>query len=86
VELRGQIIDAVSISERSAEVEDCAVPGHWDGDLISGYGNMHMATLVERASLFVMLVKADGKDTNSIVGALKRHIQSLPEGLMRSLT
>lgn len=83
---RGQIIDAVSISERPAEVEDRAVPGHWEGDLISGSGNTHMATLVERASRFVMLVKVDGKDTNSVVGALKRHIQSLPCGMMRSLT
>lgn len=83
---RGQIIDAVSISERPAEVEDRAVPGHWEGDLISGSGNTHMATLVERASRFVMLVKVEGKDTNSVVGALKRHIQSLPDGLMRSLT
>jgi IS30 family transposase len=83
---RGQIIDAVSISVRPAEVEDRAVPGHWEGDLISGSGNTHMATLVERASRFVMLVKVDGKDTNSVVGALKRRIQSLPDGLMRSLT
>ena len=83
---RGQIIDAVSISVRPAEVEDRAVPGHWEGDLISGSGNTHMATLVERASRFVMLVKVDGKDTNSVVGALKRRIQPLPDGLMRSLT
>jgi len=85
-QLRGQIVDAISISERPAEVEDRAVAGHWEGDLISGSGNTHMATLVERASRFVMLVKVDGKDTNSVVGALKRHIQSLPEGVMRSLT
>ncbi len=83
---RGQIIDAVSISERPAEVEDRAVPGHWEGDLISGSGNTHMATLVERASRYVMLVKVEGKDTNSVVGALKRRIQSLPDGLMRTLT
>ncbi len=83
---RGQIIDAVSISDRPAEVEDRAVPGHWEGDLISGSGNTHMATLVERASRFVMLVKVEGKDTSSVVGALKQRIQSLPDGLMRSLT
>ena len=59
------------------------MPGHWEGDLISGSGNTHMATLVERASRFVMLVKVDGKDTNRGVGALKRSIQSLPDGLMR---
>jgi IS30 family transposase len=83
---RGQIIDAVSISERPSEVEDRAVLGHWEGYLIFGSGNTHMATLVERASRFVMLVKVEGKDTTSVVGALKRHIQSLPEGVMRSLT
>ena len=83
---RGQIIDAVFISVRPAEVEDRAVPGHWEGALISGSSNTHMATLVERASRFVMLVKVDGKDTNSFVGALKRRVQSLPDGLMRPLT
>lgn len=83
---RGQIIDAVSISKRPAEIEDRAIPGHWEGDLISGSGNTHMATLVERASRYVILVKVGGKDTNSVVGALKNHIQSLPSGLMRSLT
>jgi IS30 family transposase len=83
---RGQIIDAVSISQRPAEVEGRALPGHWEGDLISGSGNTHMATLVERASRFVMLVKVEGKDTTSVVGELKRRIQSLPEGVMRSLT
>lgn len=71
---RGQIIDVVSISERPAKVEDRAVPGHWEGDLISGQGNTHMATLVECASRFVMLVKIEGKDTNSVVGAMKWHI------------
>lgn len=62
------------------------MPGHWEDDQISGSGNTHMAALVERASQFVMLVKVEGKDTNSVVGALKRHIQALPMGLMRSLT
>ena len=83
---RGQIIDAISISARPAEIEDRAVPGHWEGDLISGSKNTHMATLVERTSRYVMLVKVAGKDTQSVVGALTKHIQSLPSGLMRSLT
>ena len=71
---RGHIIDVVSISERPAEVEDRAVPSHWEGDLTSGQGNTHMAALVECASRFVMLVNVEGKDTNSVVGAMKRHI------------
>ncbi|NQU30105.1 MAG: IS30 family transposase [Anaerolineae bacterium] len=83
---RGQIIGAVSISARPAEIEDRAVPGHWEGDLISGSNNTHMATLVERTSRYVMLVKVAGKDTQSVVGALTKHIQSLPSGLMHSLT
>jgi IS30 family transposase len=83
---RGQIVGAISISERPSEVEDRAVPGHWEGDLISGSKNTHMATLVERASRYVMLVRVNGKDTNSVVSALKKHIQTLPDGLMLSLT
>ncbi len=83
---RGQIIGAVSISERPPEIEDRAVPGHWEGDLISGSKNTHMATLVERASRYVMLIKVNGKDTESVISALTKHIQSLPSGLMRSLT
>ena len=83
---RGQIIDAVSISKRPPEVEDRAVPGHWEGDLITGSKNSHIATLVERHSRFVKLVKVDGKDTTSVVDALVREVQRLPEGLMSSLT
>jgi len=67
---RGGIIDAVSIRERPADVEDRAVPGHWEGDLIRGSNNTHIATLVERHSRFVMLVKVDGNDTATVVGAL----------------
>jgi IS30 family transposase len=83
---RGQIIDAVSIRERPAEIEDRAVPGHWEGDLLSGGKNTHIATLVERQSRFLMLVQVDGKDTESVVDALVRQVQQLPQGLMSSLT
>lgn len=83
---RGQIIDAVSISERPASVEDRAVPGHWEGDLITGSANSHVATLVERKSRFTMLVKVAGKDSASVIAALNGKIQTLPIELMRSLT
>lgn len=83
---RGQIIDAVSIRERPAEVEDRAIPGHWEGDLISGAKNSHIATLVERKTRFTMLVQIDGKDTTSVVSALIRQVQNLPAELRRSLT
>ncbi|QTI81148.1 IS30 family transposase (plasmid) [Roseomonas marmotae] len=83
---RGQIIGAVSIRERPAEIEDRAVPGHWEGDLLSGGKNTHVATLVERRSRFLMLVQVDGKDTESVVDALVRQVQQLPRGLMSSLT
>jgi len=83
---RGRIIDAISIRERPAEVEDRAIPGHWEGDLLSGGKNSHIATLVERQSRFVMLVKVPGKDTNSVVDALVRQVKQLPAGLMSSLT
>jgi len=83
---RGGIVDAVSIRERPADVEDRAVPGHWEGDLIRGSNNTHIATLVERHSRFVLLVKVDGKDTGSVVGALTRQVSHLPQHLLRSLT
>jgi IS30 family transposase len=83
---RGQIVDAISIRERPAEVEDRAIPGHWEGDLLAGAKNSHIATLVERRSRFVMLVKVPGKDTNSVVSALVRQVKHLPAGLMSSLT
>jgi IS30 family transposase len=85
-QVRGHIIDAVSISERPADIEDRAVPGHWEGDLISGSKNSHIATLVERYSRFTMLVKVDGKDTNTVVAALKKQIAKLPSELRQSLT
>ncbi len=83
---RGQIVDGVSIRERPASIEDRAVPGHWEGDLLSGASNSHIATLVERHSRFVMLVRLSGKDTTSVVRALSRRVRALPRGLMSSLT
>lgn len=85
-QVRGQIIDGVSIADRPAEIEDRAVPGHWEGDLIAGSGNTHIATLVERNSRFTMLIKVDGKDTQTVVNALSRQIKTLPNQLRRSLT
>jgi IS30 family transposase len=82
----GQIIDAISIRERPAEIEDRAVPGHWEGDLIGGIKNSHIATLVERHSRFVMLVKIPSKDTETVVAALSQHVRQLPAALRRSLT
>ena len=82
----GGIIDAVSIRERPAEAEDRAVPGHWEGDMLSGARNSHIATLVERHSRFVFLVRLPGKDTVSVVQALSQAVRALPDGLMASLT
>jgi IS30 family transposase len=83
---QGQIIGAVSIRERPAEAEDRAVPGHWEGDLISGAANSYLATLVERHSRFLMLVPVAGKDTRSVTTALSEQICQLPEQLRASLT
>ena len=82
----GQIVDAVSIRERPAEAEDRAVPGHWEGDLLSGANNSHMVTLVERHTRFAMLIKVSGKDTAAVVSALSRQVRKLPQELRRSLT
>jgi len=83
---RGQIVDAVSIRERPAEIEDRAIPGHWEGDLIAGSNNTHIATLVERQSRFTMLVKVKGKDTETVVRALSKQVRRLPTELRKSLT
>jgi IS30 family transposase len=83
---RGQIVDAISIRERPAEIEDRAIPGHWEGDLLSGSRNSHIANLVERHSRFTMLVKVPSKDTATVVAALSRHVRKLPASLRRSLT
>src|SRR6516165_6474339 len=76
----------VSIRERPAEIEDRAVPGHWEGDLLTGAHGTHIATLVERNPRFTMLVKIPRKDTTTVVAALAKHISKLPEELRRSLT
>ena len=83
---RGQIKDIVSISERPASVEDRAVPGHWEGDLLAGSKNSHIATLVERHTRYVMLVKVPSKDTETVVNALIKHAKKLPTELYKSLT
>jgi IS30 family transposase len=83
---RGQIVEAISIRERPAEIEDRAIPGHWEGDLIGGTKNSHIATLVERHSRFTTLVKVPSKDTAVVVAALSRQIRKLPASLRRSLT
>jgi IS30 family transposase len=82
----GQIVDAISIRERPAEVEDRAIPGHWEGDLLAGTSNSHIATLVERHSRFTILVKVPSKDTATVVAALSRQLRKLPASLRRSLT
>jgi len=83
---QGKIVDAVSIRERPPEAADRAIPGHWEGDLLAGAANSHVATLVERHSRFLMLVAVDGKDTRSVTSALSRHVRKLPEQLRASLT
>jgi len=82
----GHIVDAISISERPPGVEDRAVPGHWEGDLLAGTKQSNIATLVERQSRYVVLVRLTARDTTSVVRALIRRAQHLPEGLMQSLT
>ena len=83
---QGKIVDAISIRERPAEVEDRAVPGHWEGDLLRGAGNSHVITLVERQSRFVKLGKVSGKDTATVVASLIQQVRKLPTELRRSLT
>ena len=82
----GRITGAVSIRERPAEVEDRAVPGHWEGDLLSGSNNSHIATLVERHTRYVMLVKVKSKDTETVINALIKQAHKLPRELYKSLT
>jgi IS30 family transposase len=83
---KGQIADAVSIRERPASVEDRAVPGHWEGDLICGSNNSFIATLVERQTRYVMLAKVPGKETEAVINALIKQAKKLPNELYQSLT
>ena len=82
---KGQIMGMVSIRERPASVEDRAVPGHWEGDLIFGTHNSQIATLVERHTRYVMLVKVSNKDTETVINALIRQAHKLPSELCKSL-
>ncbi len=82
----GRIRDTISISERPAMVEDRAVPGHWEGDLMFGDRNSQIATLVERHTRYVMLVKVASKDTETVINALIDNARQLPQELYQSLT
>ncbi len=83
---RSQIRDAVSISERPAEVEDRAIPGHWEGDLLLGRHWTQVATVVERSTRFTVLVQLDGRDMNTVTEGLTREMNKLPERVRKSLT
>jgi IS30 family transposase len=85
-QVRGRIRDAISIHDRPSDIETRATIGHWEGDLMAGAGNSHVATLVEHRSRFTILVNIEGKDTTSVVTALIRPFKTLPTGLMTSLT
>ena len=83
---RGRIPDMVSISDRPGSVEDRAIPGHWEGDLLCGSSNSYIITLVERHSRYVMLGKIDNRDTRTVVNALIKLSKKLPDHLYQSLT
>jgi len=83
---RGKITNAISIRERPASVEDRAVPGHWEGDLIAGSNNSYIATLVERYTRYVMLIKIDDRKSGTVVPALIKQAKKLPTELYKSLT
>ena len=82
----GRITETVSISERPAEAEDRAVPGHWEGDLLCGSNNSYIVTLVERQTRYVMLAKIPSRDTQTVVNALIKQARKLPDHLYQSLT
>jgi IS30 family transposase len=82
----GHILNAVSIRERPASVEDRAVPGHWEGDLLCGANGSHIITLVERHSRYVMLAKVPNRESQTVVDALIRQARQLPNELYKSLT
>jgi len=83
---RGEIPDMVSIRERPAAVDDRAVPGHWEGDLLSGSANSYIVTLVERHTRYLMLAKIPSRDTQTVVSALIKQAKKLPDELYKSLT
>jgi len=83
---KGTIVDAVSISERPPSIEDRAVPGHWEGDLLCGAKNSYIVTLVERHSRYVMLAKVKSRHTQTVISALIRQARKLPDKLCKSLT
>jgi len=83
---RGEIPDMVSIRERPASIDDRAVPGHWEGDLLSGSANSYIVTLVERHTRYVMLAKIPSRDTQTVVSALIKQAKKLPDELYKSLT
>ena len=83
---RGSIVDAISIRERPGWVEDRAVPGHWEGDLLCGSSNSYIATLVERHSRYVLLVKVANRDSRSVITALIEQAKRLPDELCKLLT
>src|SRR5262249_44002273 len=85
-ETHGQITGAISISERPSTVEDRAVPGHWEGDLLFGDAESCIATLVERQTRFTLLVKLKARDSKTVVQAVAKQVQKLPLELRRSLT
>src|SRR6202023_3824333 len=81
----GRISNTISISERPPSVEDRAVPGHWEGDLVFGTHSNQIVTLVERQTRYVMMAKVDSKDTETVINALVKHAQQLPKELYASL-
>ena len=83
---KGTIVDAVPISQRPPSIEDRAVPGHWEGDLLCGSKNSYIVTLVERHSRYVMLAKVESRHTQTVINALIRQARKLPDELYRSLT
>lgn len=85
-ERHGQITDTISIRERPVSADDRAVPGHWEGDLVFGSRDSQIATLVERHTRYVMLVRVNGKDSETVINALIKHAQKLPSELYKSLT
>lgn len=82
---QGQLIDIVPLSERPPSAADRAVPGHWEGDLLAGTKTSQIATLVERHSRFLMLVRVPARDTSTVVSALARRVRRLPASLKQSL-